>query len=121
MVPWALGAVALLLYGPVTVLEAQELPAQEVSSTVADADLESFVAAWVAINEVRNRLHDRFAREHAVRPRTEAREEADREIEAILEENGLTAEEFAELNRLVGIDTELRARFDTLVEVLRNG
>ena len=88
------------------------------SADMSDERLEAFTIAWIAINEVRNDLHNRFARDHAVRGRQEIREEADREIEEILEANGLTGEDFAEFNRLVGVDPGLRDRFDEMVQRL---
>jgi hypothetical protein len=81
-----------------------------------DERLEIFVDAFVRVGEIRDRLHRQFARAHAPKARQEIRTEADQQIAAVLAELGMSPLEFSETNRAIGVDAELRARFEAVLQ-----
>jgi hypothetical protein len=81
-----------------------------------DERLGVFVEAFVRVGAIRDQLHRQFARAHAPNARQEIRVAADQQIAAVLAELEMSPQEFAETNRAIGVDAELRARFEALLE-----
>lgn len=109
---------APFLHAPVH-LQAQQAETAEVDAReVTDEEFESFVRAHLAIEEVRDQLHEDIARWHEDHRREEVRAEADARIEAVFERFEMTPESFQELTRLVSINEEWRQNFqETLARI----
>ncbi len=96
-------------------LQAQQAPEAGELPEVTEEDFEAFVRVHLAVEEIRDQLHEDIARWHDEHEREQARQRADDEIEAVLEEHDVTAEELAAFTHLVSVDEESRERFEQLL------
>ena len=101
---------AALSAGAPSLLSAQEIP------KVGEERLGTFARAFGEISLTRDQFYDRLGRAHDDLARRELRAQMEARISEILEEHGLTFEEYQRLNVVVSADAEQRAVFERLLE-----
>ncbi len=123
LLPALVALLAVSVFSPPESLEAQDQEAETAIAAPAidEAQLETFVRVHLAMNEVRDQLHEDLAAWHDNTRRQEVREDADQRIEAILEEHGVTAREFEEFTQLVSIDQTWRDAFEETMDRVESG
>ena len=80
-----------------------------------------FALAHIAVNDARDEFHGAVARVHDPEGRLRAREEVEEAIETILEEAGMTREEYDQITLLISLDGELRTMFEEVMAELEEG
>jgi hypothetical protein len=88
---------------------------------ISREELTEFARAHLAIAEARDEFHGEVARVHDEEGRLRAREQVEEKIAAILEEHGLTREEFDDFTLRISLDGELRALFEEILAELEGG
>ena len=92
---------------------AQDIP------QVGEEKLTAFARAFTQVSATRDDFYDRFGRTHDDQGRRELREAMDASIAEILQEHGLTHQEYQRLNVVVSTDAEQRATFERLLQEIR--
>lgn len=94
------------------------LAAQETRAGVGEEALTRFARAHLAIGKARDAYHGQVGRIHERQARLEARRRLEATIAGILEEEGLTRQEYDDLTLLVSVDAEARATFERILAEL---
>lgn len=94
-------------------LQGQEIP------QVGEEKLLAFARAFAEVSETRDDFYDRFGRTHDDQGRAELRAAMDASIAEILQQHGLTHDEYRRLNVVVSTDPAQRAVFERMLEEVR--
>ncbi|HAT36967.1 MAG TPA: hypothetical protein DCS75_00635 [Gemmatimonadetes bacterium] len=97
------------------------ISAQDLEIAMNRDQMTEFALVHVAVNDARDEFHGAVARVHDPEGRLRAREEVEEAITAILEEAGMTREEFDQITLLISLDGELRAMFEEVMAELEGG
>ncbi len=82
----------------------------------SDEMLEVLTQAHLEIEEIRDQLHEDMAEWHDNTRRQEVRAEADERLAAVLEEHGITEEEYELFIYAISIDAERREAYERVRE-----
>ena len=95
--------------------------AQDLEIAMDRDRMTEFAWAHVAVNDARDEFHGAVARVHDPEGRLRAREEVEEAITTILEEAGMTREEYDQITLLISLDGELRTMFEEVMAELEEG
>ena len=97
------------------------ISAQDLETAIDRDRMTEFALAHVAVNDARDEFHGAVARVHDPEGRLRAREEVEEAITTILEEAGMTREEYDQITLLISLDGELRTMFEEVMAELEEG
>ena len=97
------------------------ISAQDLEIAMDRGQMTEFALAHIAVNDARDEFHGAVARVHDPEGRLRAREEVEEAITAILEEAGMTREEYDQITLLISLDGELRTMFEEVMAELDGG
>ena len=97
------------------------ISAQDLEIAMDRDQMTEFALAHIAVNDARDEFHGAVARVHDPEGRLRAREEVEEAITAILEEAGMTREEYDQITLLISLDGELRTMFEEVMAELDGG
>ena len=100
-------------------LAAQE-EVQESVPQSGDTRFQTFVEAFVEIEDIRNELQADLARWHEADRKAQVRREADDRIARALEARGIHRETFNDFTRMISTDADQRSAFEEAVARLRD-
>lgn len=108
---------AFLLASPALAQEGGAQPQQEVD--VSDQELETFTAAFVEVQELREELSREIENAENADEAQALQEESDQKmVEVIEEEHGLEVDRYNQISQALRTDRELYAQFEELREEL---
>ena len=97
------------------------ISAQDLEIAMDRDRMTEFALAHVAVNDARDEFHGAVARVHDPEGRLRAREEVEEAITTILEEVGMTREDYDQITLLISLDGELRTMFEEVMAELEGG
>ena len=97
------------------------ISAQDLEIAMDRDRMTEFALAHVAANDARDEFHGAVARVHDPEGRLRAREEVEEAITTILEEVGMTREDYDQITLLISLDGELRTMFEEVMAELEGG
>ena len=97
------------------------ISAQDLEIAMDRDRMTEFALAHVAVNDARDEFHGAVARVHDPEGRLRAREEVEEAITTILEEVGMTREDYDQITLLISLDGELRTMFEEVMTELEEG
>jgi hypothetical protein len=97
------------------------ISAQDLEIAMDRDRMTEFALAHVAVNDARDEFHGAVARVHDPEGRLRAREEVEEAITTILEEVGMTREDYDQITLLISLDGELRTMFEEVMAELEEG
>ena len=107
-----LAGLALPVLGATSSLQAQQPEIPKVS----EEKLAVFAKTFAQVSATRDEFYARLGRTHDDVGKLELRASMDARIAEVIQENGLTFEEYQRLNVVVSTDAEQRAIFDRLLQ-----
>lgn len=113
----ALGLVGAFTAAPV---QAQQQPAQE-APQLSEQELQTFAEAYVDIGDVRMEMQTRLQNAENEQEASQIQQQANAEMEEILNDHGLSVQEYQEMTQVLNSDPEQRQEFQQIVEELQGG
>lgn len=112
----------LLLAFSAASVQAQQ-PAPQPQQQVQDLEqetLETFAEAYLDIGDVRMEMQSRLENVQDQSQANQIQQEANQQMQAILEEHDLTAQDYQQITQVLNNDPEQRAEFESIVEDLQD-
>jgi len=113
-------AFAALIASPMAIAqqgqEAQPMPQQQEAPEVTDEQVQAFVDAYVAVNDVREEYTARMQEAEDQEEAQALQMEANEAMSAAIEESGLSVEEYQEVAMAVSADPEVREQVTQMLE-----
>jgi GTP1/Obg family GTP-binding protein len=122
-------AVAAFVASPMAIAQGQERPPQEQQQQqqqpmpqeqeapeVTDAQVEAFVDAYVAVNEVREEYTERLQNAEDQEKAQQLQQEANEAMTAAISDSGMEVEEYQEVAMAVNADAEVRDQVTEMLE-----
>lgn len=94
----------------------QQMPQQQEAPEVTDAQVESFVDAYVAVNEVREEYTERLQNAEDQEKAQELQQEANEAMTAAITDSGMEVEEYQEVAMAVNADPDIRDQVTEMLE-----
>jgi len=117
----ALIAVLALVVGQP--LQAQQQDQEDAQSaetpTIEKEELRTYARAYVKVADVRSGLKQRLAQASGQEEQARIRQEANREMQSILQDAGLTVKRYQEITSVLNADPRQRETFTAMVEEIQ--
>lgn len=113
---------SLLLAFPAAPVQAQQPAPQQQQQQVQELDqetLETFAEAYLDIGEVRTGMQSCLEDVQDQSQANRIQQEANIQMQDVLEEHDLTAQDYRQITQVLNNDQEQRAEFESIVEELR--
>lgn len=95
-----------------------EQPAQMPGAELSDADIETMAEVYVALNELQSDADARAQAAPTPEEQNQIQAEATSEMQTVLQDHGLSVDEYQQMVQLINTDENVRARFEeALAEV----
>jgi len=96
--------------------EAQPMPEQQEAPEVSDAQVEAFVDAYVAVNDVREEYTERLQNAEDQEQAQQLQQEANDAMSDAIAESGMDVEEYQEVAMAVNADPDVREQVTEMLE-----
>jgi hypothetical protein len=96
--------------------QAQPMPQQQEAPEVSESQINAFVEAYIAVNEVREEYTARLQEAEDQEQAQELQQEANEAMTAAIEDNGMSIEEYQEVAMAVNADADVREQVTTMLE-----
>ncbi|MDQ2068684.1 DUF4168 domain-containing protein [Natronospira bacteriovora] len=96
--------------------QAQPMPQEQEAPEVSDAQVEAFVDAYVAVNEVREEYTERLQNAADQEQAQQLQQEANEEMTAAINDSGMDVEEYQEVAMAVNADADVREQVTEMLE-----
>ena len=96
--------------------QAQPMPQQQEAPEVSESQINAFVEAYIAVNEVREDYTARLQEAEDQEQAQQLQQEANDAMTAAIEDNGMSIEEYQEVAMAVNADADVREQVTTMLE-----
>lgn len=99
---------------------AQQPPAQQPTADVSDQELRTFAEVYVSIQDLQTELQTELEEAETVEEEMQVQEDLDVEARQVLDEHGMSIEDYQRMTQLVNTNPEVRTEFDQILEEVDN-
>lgn len=99
---------------------AQQPPAQQPTTDVSDQELRTFAEVYVAVQDLQTELQTELEEAETAEEEVQVQEDLDAGTRQILDEHGMSVEDFQRMTQLVNTNPEVRTEFDQMLEEVDN-